>query len=152
MRKDVVLMQRKVENVPEETAIFGVLCLCGGGIGRGSVNLSLPTEALQREVIRCGIVYNAVLYVAQFWSPRAQIKQCFNCNQWGHTQASCNKATRCGECAGTYQTRDCQKKSVSCCICGKAHRAWQKGACQTSRPTRLVFRGHDLNFWKGQRK
>jgi hypothetical protein len=31
-------MQRKVENVPEETAIFGVLCLCGGGIGKKTPN------------------------------------------------------------------------------------------------------------------
>ena len=100
------------------------------GHTRGSVVASLPTEALQREVIRNGIVFNSMLYTAQLWSPRAQIKQCFNCSQWGHTQASCNKARRCGGCAGTHQTRDCPKKSVLCCNCGKAHMSWQKGACQ----------------------
>jgi hypothetical protein len=35
-------MQRKVENVPEETAIFGVLCLCGGGIGKVKGVLCYP--------------------------------------------------------------------------------------------------------------
>lgn len=99
------------------------------GHTRGSVIVSLPTETLQREVVRNGIVLNAVLYTAQLWSPRAQVKQCFNCNQWGHTQASCNKAKRCGECAGTHQTRDCPKKNVSCCNCGKTHRSWQRGSC-----------------------
>ena len=99
------------------------------GHTRGSIVASLPTEALQREVIRNGIVYNSMLYTAQLWSPRAQIKQCFNCSQWGHTQASCNRVRRCGECAGTHQTRDCPRKSVLCCNCGKDHKSWQKGAC-----------------------
>ena len=100
------------------------------GHTQGSVIASLPTEALQREVTRNGIVLNSMLYTAQLWSPRAQVKQCFNCSEWGHTQASCTKAKRCGECAGTHQTRDCPRKSVLCCNCGKAHKSWQKGACQ----------------------
>ncbi|KAI1007232.1 hypothetical protein K3495_g991 [Podosphaera aphanis] len=99
------------------------------GHTRGSVIMRLPTEALQREVVRKGIVINSILYTAQLWSPRAQAKQCFNCSQWGHTQASCNRTTRCGECAGAHQTRDCPKKSVACCNCGKSHKAWQNGAC-----------------------
>ena len=85
------------------------------GHTRGSVIASLPVEALQREVIRYGIVMDLILYTAQLLSPRAQFKQCFNCRQWGHTRASCNKARRCGGCAGTHQTRDCPKKSVLRC-------------------------------------
>lgn len=41
----------------------------------------------------------------------------------------CNKAKRCGECAGAHQTIDCPKTAVSCCNCGKTHRSWQKGSC-----------------------
>lgn len=91
------------------------------GHTRGSVILSLPTETLQHEVVRHGIVINPVLCTAQFWPPRAQVRKCFNCNQWGHTQASCNRAMRCGECAGTNQKIEFLKKTVSCCNCGKAH-------------------------------
>ena len=99
------------------------------GHTRGSVIASLPTEALQREVIRNGIVMDSTLYKAQLWSSRAQVKQCFNCSQWGYTQASCNKSRRCGGCTGTHQIRDCPKKLVQCCNCGKAHLWWQKGTC-----------------------
>lgn len=99
------------------------------GHSRGSLITSLPIEALQREVVRNGIVMDSMLYTAQLWSPRAQIKQCFNCSHWGHTQDSCNKTKRCGECAGTHHTRECPRKSVLCCNCGKAHKSWQKGAC-----------------------
>ena len=60
------------------------------GHNRGSVIASLPIEALRSEVIRNGIVMDSILYTAQLWSLRAQVKQCFNCSQWGHTQASYN--------------------------------------------------------------
>ena len=82
-------------------------------------------------MVRHGIVIYTMLYTAQVWSPRAQPKQCYNCSQWGHTQASCGKAARCGECAGAHQTRDCPRKRVSCCNCGKEHRSWQRAACRT---------------------
>ncbi|KAI0998808.1 hypothetical protein K3495_g9386 [Podosphaera aphanis] len=38
---------------------------------RGSVIFSLPTEALQREVVRNDIVHDSMLYTAQLGSPRA---------------------------------------------------------------------------------
>ncbi|KAI0994330.1 hypothetical protein K3495_g13852 [Podosphaera aphanis] len=101
------------------------------GKTRGTLIVSLPTEALQKEVVRNGIVIDSILYAAQLWSPRAQIKQCFNCSQWGHTQAACGKAARCGECAGDHQSRDCPIKWISCCHCGKSHPSWHKSACQT---------------------
>lgn len=71
-----------------------------------------------------------MLYTAQLWSPRAQVKQCFNCCQWGHNQASCNKAMRCREYAGAHWTRDCPQKAMSCSNCGRAHSSWQKRSCQ----------------------
>ena len=103
-----------------------------GTIGhtRGSIVASLPTEAHRCEVIRIGIVYKPMLSTAQLWSPRAQVKQCFNCCQWGRTQASCNKARKCGECTGTHQTSKCPRKSALFCNCGKNHKSWQKGVCQ----------------------
>ena len=101
------------------------------GRTRGSIVVSLPSEAMQTEVVRNGLVMNAMLYTAQVWSPRSQPKQCYNCSQWGHTQASCGKPARCGECAGTHQTRDCPRKRVSCANCGKEHRSWQKAAYRT---------------------
>ncbi|CCU75202.1 AIR1 domain-containing protein [Blumeria hordei DH14] len=98
---------------------------------RGSIVVSLLSEAMQTKVVRNGLVINAMLFTAQAYSPRAQPKQCFNCSQWGHIQASCGKAARCSEFAGAHQTRDCPRKRVSCANCGKEHRSWQKAACRT---------------------
>ena len=101
------------------------------GHTRGTIIMSLPSEELQAEVVRKGIVLNAMLYSAQLWSPNAQSKQCFNCSQWGHTQAVCRKAVKCGQCAGNHQSRNCPKKEVLCCNYGKEHQSWHKKACPT---------------------
>jgi hypothetical protein len=101
------------------------------GKTRGSVIVSLPTQAIQQEVIRRGLVISSQLYETRLYSQGLEAKLCFNCSQWGHTQAACGKRARCGECAGPHQTRECQKERVSCCNCGKAHRAWQRRLCRT---------------------
>jgi hypothetical protein len=101
------------------------------GKNRGTIIVCLPTEAMQREVVKKGIAIRALHYEARLYSHGNQVKQCFNCNQWGHTQAACGKQARCGECAGSHQTKDCSRQRVSCCNCGRAHRAGQKKECRT---------------------
>lgn len=41
------------------------------GNTRGTVIMSLPSEALQKDIVRKGIVLNSTLFSAQMWSPRA---------------------------------------------------------------------------------
>lgn len=93
--------------------------------------MSLPTQELQHEVIRKGIVIDSQIYDARLYSQSLEVKRCFKCCQWGHTQSACGKKARCEECAGPHETRDCPKQRVSCCNCGKGHRAWQKAQCKT---------------------
>ena len=50
------------------------------GLNQGSIMVSLPLEALQTEVVRNGLIINAMLSIAQMWSSRAQLKQCFTCS------------------------------------------------------------------------
>jgi hypothetical protein len=101
------------------------------GKTRGTVIMSLPTQELQHEVIRKGIVIDSQIYDARLYSQSLEAKQCYKCSQWGHTQSACGKKARCGECAGPHETRDCPKQRVSCCNCGRGHRAWQKAQCKT---------------------
>jgi hypothetical protein len=101
------------------------------GKTRGTVIMSLPTQELQYEVVRKGIVIDSQIYDARLFSQSLEVKQCYKCGQWGHTQSACGRKARCGECAGPHETRDCPKQGVSCCNCGKGHRAWQKAQCKT---------------------
>jgi hypothetical protein len=100
------------------------------GKTRGTVLISFSTQALQHEAVRKGIVIDSQIYDVRLYSQSLEVKQCFKCNQWGHTQSSCSKQDRCGECAGPHQTRECPKQKVSCCNCGKPHRAWQRKECR----------------------
>ena len=63
----------------------------------GSIVVSLSSEAKQTEMVRNGLVINAMLFTAQILSPRAQPKLYFNYRQWGYTQVSCGKTARSGE-------------------------------------------------------
>ena len=101
------------------------------GKTRSTVILSLPTQALQHEVVRRGIVIDAQLYDTYIWDHGIEAKLCFNCSAWGHTQSACGKMARCGQCAGAHQTRECTHTHISCVNCGRPHRAWQKQECRT---------------------
>jgi len=97
---------------------------------RGIIVISLPTQALQHKVIQKGIVINSQLYDVHLHDHGTQVRQCFNCEQWGHTQSVCEKTVKCSICADTHQTMDCLKKRVLCVNCGQAHKTWQKTVCK----------------------
>ena len=98
---------------------------------RGSLIINLPTQALQHQMVRHGVVIESQLFETRLYDHALQPKQCFRCNQWGHTQSACGKQENCGECAGAHATRNCPRKSVSCVNCGREHKSWQRKKCRT---------------------
>lgn len=101
------------------------------GKTRGTLILSLPTQAMQHEVVRKGLAIEAQFYEARLFDHGIEVKQCFRCGQWGHTQSACGKPEKCGQCAGDHRTEGCIADRVSCSNCGRAHRTWQKKECKT---------------------
>ena len=63
-------------------------------------------------------------YEAERYTPQCQIKQCFNCQAYGHKADTCKKKPVCGKCAQDHETRDCGNEQVKCANCGEAHCAW----------------------------
>jgi hypothetical protein len=101
------------------------------GKTRGTLILGLPTQALQLKAVKCGIVIDSQLFETRLFDHSLQVKQCFKCSQWGHTQSACGRQEKCGQCAGPHATRTCLKERISCVNCGRPHRAWQRKECQT---------------------
>ena len=53
--------------------------------------------------------------------------QCYNCQKCGHIAKICTVDSKCGHCAGEYNTRNCTgKKDVRCSNCGKGHKIWDQ--------------------------
>jgi hypothetical protein len=77
------------------------------------------------------LVINSQLFEAHLHDHGTEIRQCFKCGQWGHTQAACGAQARCMVCAGNHQTCDCPRERTSCLNCGHAHKAWQRAVCRT---------------------
>jgi hypothetical protein len=96
---------------------------------RGSLIVGFSTQEMQRQAVRGGLVIDAQLFETRLFERELQATQCFNCQQWGHTQRACGKRARCAQCAGDHASKDCPTDRVSCVNCGKQHRAYQRREC-----------------------
>jgi hypothetical protein len=81
-----------------------------------------PEEA--NKCIDDSIITPERTYKAERYKPQCQIKQCFNCQAYGHKADTCRKKRACGRCAQEHQTRDCTNEQVKCVNCKEAHVAW----------------------------
>ncbi|KAF8776792.1 Nucleic-acid-binding protein transposon like protein [Argiope bruennichi] len=68
--------------------------------------------------------------------------QCFNCNYWHHSAASCHMKPRCIKCGGEHHKDQCTtppEKPV-CINCGKEHYASYRGCEKFPKPQRFTKR------------
>ena len=113
---------------------------------RGTLVIGVPTQAFQRSLVRQGLVINAQLFEARLFDHSLIIKQCFNCNQWGHTTSACGKKICCGHCAGPHSTTSCSQASTACTNCGQKHKAWQRQACPTFQAYLVGIQAKKINL------
>lgn len=90
----------------------------------GSITIYLETAEMRDRLLGRGVV----ILGANAATPKPFIKQiqplrCFNCNQYGHMQHSCQRAPRCGNCAEHHQTRNC--KGTLADRCAACHGAYK---------------------------
>jgi hypothetical protein len=94
------------------------------------VEFTKPQHA--NQAIEMGTIWNSTMLNAELYDRSARVRQCFNCQQYGHVGSTCSNQERCGHCAGSHQTRDCTTESQGCrkCVnCGSAHASWSQ-ACE----------------------
>jgi hypothetical protein len=113
---------------------------------KGTLVIGVPTQTLQQSLVRQGIVINAQLFEARLFDHSLILKQCFNCNQWGHTTSACGKKICCGHCAGPHSTKSCSQASTSCTNCRQKHKAWQRQACPTFQAYLVGIQAKKINL------
>ena len=76
------------------------------------------------ECILYGINIDHRRYSAERYAPQCQIKQCFNCQGYGHRADTCTRTVKCGKCAENHETQKCSSDIIQCAQCKGQHEAW----------------------------
>src|SRR5271156_4440350 len=71
-----------------------------------------PKEA--NDAIIEGIRLDGRYHATKRYNPQNQIKQCFNCQGYGHKAESCTRQTICARCAQEHETKLCTMETNKC--------------------------------------
>ncbi|KAJ5413842.1 hypothetical protein N7509_000469 [Penicillium cosmopolitanum] len=117
--KDVTITKINWLRVPKE------------GAKLASVILEFSSPKSANKAIEEGVLWDSNRYQALLYDRGLRVRQCFNCQQFGHIGTSCADKTRCVYCTGEHQSRDCtshkhNENSWKCANCGGAHAAWSE--------------------------
>lgn len=89
----------------------------------GHVKLILSSSSARDALLSKGKLFvdNTAYRVVPI-DPNREVKRCFNCQRYGHTQQNCRSATpTCGKCAESHRTRDCSSNVLKCANCKANH-------------------------------
>ena len=93
------------------------------------IEFSRPEDA--NKIIDEGLVWQGELFQCERYERQCRLKQCFNCQKYGHIGTQCKATTACGYCAQEHSSRDCPTKSErekarKCAACHGGHEAWSQ--------------------------
>jgi hypothetical protein len=76
-------------------------------------------------------IFGATRAYCSKWEKRDDNLPCFNCNKYGHKQASCKAAPKCALCSGQHSRRNCtQPTKLKCPACSKEGHSVFDWECQ----------------------
>ncbi|OQE08720.1 hypothetical protein PENFLA_c128G00361 [Penicillium flavigenum] len=134
-RKDAIIKQLLTENLfawseAEITQISWLVLPEGKKSGSLIIEFDSPHTA--NKAIDTGTLWDSEVLTTVLYDRAARIRQCHNCQKYGHIGNTCSNETKCVFCAEKHHSRDCQRKKDatlserSCANCGGAHNAWSK--------------------------
>ncbi|GBL86420.1 hypothetical protein AVEN_203552-1, partial [Araneus ventricosus] len=80
------------------------------------------------------------------------LKVCFKCLKFGHTQIRCNKDKRCSKCVGTHNHE--YTGPIKCFHCNEPHDALDKNCTIFIREQEIInlVRNHDISFAEARKR
>ncbi|OQE58359.1 hypothetical protein PENNAL_c0376G05773, partial [Penicillium nalgiovense] len=135
-RKQGIIKQLLTENLfnwgdnAEITQISWLVLPEGKKSGSLIVEFTSPRTA--NNAIDTGTLWDSEVLTTVLYDRAARIRQCHNCQKYGHIGKTCSNETRCVFCAERHHSRDCQRKKDAtlserrCANCGGAHNGWSK--------------------------
>jgi hypothetical protein len=91
------------------------------------VEFTSPEDA--NKIIDEGLIWQGEVFQCERYDRQCRLKQCYNCQKYGHIGTQCKAPTACGYCAGQHSSRDCPSKADKtsarkCATCQGEHEAW----------------------------
>jgi hypothetical protein len=116
----------------------------------GSLIVEFTSPLPANIAIDKGVLWDCDNLTAVLYDRAARVRQCFNCQQYGHIGATCANTVRCVYCAEGHQSRDCPRKDAPeniCANCEGAHAAWST-ECEARRQE--LERVAELSKYRGR--
>jgi hypothetical protein len=87
----------------------------------GSLVIWLKSKLAAEHLLQSGTaIFGATGAYCSKWERREDNFPCFNCNKYGHKQASCTAAPKCALCSGKHSRLNCPRPTELCCpACNK---------------------------------
>jgi hypothetical protein len=87
----------------------------------GSLVIWLKSKLAAEHLLQSGtVIFGATGAYCSKWERREDNLPCFNCNKYGHKQASCIAAPKCALCSGKHSRLKCPRPTELCCpACNK---------------------------------
>ncbi|KAJ5393047.1 hypothetical protein N7465_012021 [Penicillium sp. CMV-2018d] len=135
-RKQGIMKQLLTENTfnwgdkAEITQLAWLVLPEGKKSGSLIVEFASPHHA--NKAIDTGTLWDSEVLTTVLYDRAARIRQCHNCQKYGHIGNTCSNETKCVFCAEKHHSRDCQRKKDAtlserkCANCGGAHNGWSK--------------------------
>lgn len=93
------------------------------------IEFTVPQAA--KLAIQHGTLWDSNHYATVLYDRTFRLRQCYNCQQYGHIGPGCVESPRCVYCAGAHQSRDCASRTNEqghdrCANCEGTHTAWSE--------------------------
>lgn len=99
------------------------------------IEFTKPEDA--NKIIKEGLVWEGEMCQSERYERKCRLKQCFQCQKYGHIGTQCKAAKTCGYCAQQHSSWECPSKAgqnttKKCAVCHGPHEAWNQEC-----PTRM---------------
>jgi hypothetical protein len=135
--RDELLMDNKPFVPNAEIKYIGWLSKAHSQKPATSVIIEFTTPEDANRIIDEGLIWQGQVFHCERYDRASRLKQCYNCQAYGHIGTQCKATTACGWCAGDHSSRDCPQRDErtatrKCAMCSGAHNAWNH-QCPTRR-------------------
>lgn len=106
-----------------------------------SIKVTFLGQVLPQRIF----IYNATAPVEKYTFP---IKQCNNCQNYGHFQSFCHNSPSCGKCSGPHPTSECTSSTLKCKHCQLPHLSTDKKCPAYGLQTKysMLMTEHNISF------